>query len=268
MESLSEKAAQNLAVLREKKPLVHNITNYVAANYTANALLAMGASPVMAHAQSEAEEMAASADALVINIGTLTEDRVSAMSRAGKRAATLGKPVVFDPVGSGGITFRTFVAQKLIKDLDIHVIRGNASEILSFQHAESETRGVDTVHSVEDAAEIAKTLAGELNTTLAVTGPSDLITDGNRVVRVSNGHPLMAYVTGVGCAASATIGAFSAVDTDPVHAAATALAFFGLAGETAGEKASGPGSFMIELLNALYAITPEMLEKGCKLVEE
>ena len=268
MEGLSERAAQNLAELREKKPLVHNITNYVAMNYTANALLAMGASPVMAHARSEAEETASLADALVLNIGTLSEDRISTMVRAGKRAAALGKPVVFDPVGSGGISFRTFVAQKIITDLDIRVIRGNASEILSLQNAGSKTKGVAAVHSVEDAAESAKTLAAELNTTLAVTGPSDFITDGKRVVRVTNGHPLMAYVTGSGCTASATIGAFAAIDADPVSAAATALAFFGLAGEVAGESASAPGSFMIELLNALYTITPETLRKGCKIEAE
>jgi hydroxyethylthiazole kinase len=268
MTSLSDKAAENLAALREKKPLIHNITNFVVMNYTANALLAMGASPVMAHAQNEVEDMVSFAGALVLNIGTLTEDWIASMIKAGKKATALGKPIILDPVGSGATAFRTNSAKKIIEAAVVSVIRGNASEILSLRHEDSGTKGVDSVHSVDDAAETAKILAQELTTTLAITGPVDLVTDGRRVVRISNGHPLMGFVTGTGCAATATIGAFLAVDNDPVSATATALAYFGLAGEVAGQTASAPGSFMIQMLDALYTITPEKLREGCKIQNE
>jgi hydroxyethylthiazole kinase len=259
MEDLAERAAANLAAVREKKPLIHNITNYVVMNYTANALLAMGASPVMAHAHNEVEEMVSLAGALVLNIGTLTDEWIASMLRAGQRASAIGKPIILDPVGSGATSLRTSAAQRIIEQIDISVIRGNASEILSLRHSDSRTKGVDSIHSVEDAAETAKILAEELSTTLAITGPTDLITDGDRVIRVSNGHPLMGYVTGTGCTATVTIGAFLAVDDDPVSASATALAFFGLAGEVAGKKSSAPGGFMIGMLDALYTISPEEL---------
>jgi hydroxyethylthiazole kinase len=268
MTSLSDKAAENLAALREKKPLIHNITNFVVMNYTANALLAMGASPVMAHAQNEVEDMVSFAGALVLNIGTLTEDWIASMIKAGKKATALGKPIILDPVGSGATALRTNSAKKIIEAAAVSVIRGNASEILSLRHEGSGTKGVDSVHSVDDAAETAKILAQALTTTLAITGPVDLVTDGRRVVRISNGHPLMGFVTGTGCTATATIGAFLAVDQDPVSATATALAYFGLAGEVAGQSASAPGSFMIQMLDALYNITPEMLKEGCKIQEK
>jgi hydroxyethylthiazole kinase len=268
MASLSENAAENLAALREKKPLIHNITNYVVMNYTANALLAMGASPVMAHAKNEVEDMVSFAGALVLNIGTLTDDWVASMIKAGKKASAMGTPIILDPVGSGATPLRTNAAKQIIDESKISVIRGNASEILSLRHADSKTKGVDAIHAVDEAAETAKILAEELHTTLAITGPVDLITDGKRIVRVSNGHPLMAYVTGTGCTATVTIGAFLAVDSDPVRATATALAFFGLAGEVAGQKASAPGSFMIQMLDALYTITPAMLKDGCKIENE
>jgi hydroxyethylthiazole kinase len=267
MTSLAEKAAANLAALREKKPLIHNITNYVVMNYTANALLAMGASPVMAHAQNEVEDMVSFAGALVLNIGTLTDDWVAAMIMAGTKASAQGTPIILDPVGSGATALRTNSAKKIIAATRVSVIRGNASEILSLRHEDSKTKGVDSVHAVDEAAATAKILAQELNTTLAITGPVDLVTDGRRVVRVSNGHPLMGFVTGTGCTATATIGAFLAVDDDPLSAAATALAYFGLAGEVAGQKASAPGSFMIQMLDALYTITPAMLKDGCKIEE-
>jgi hydroxyethylthiazole kinase len=267
MPQLNEKAAQNLSALRARKPLIHNITNYVVMNYTANALLAMGASPVMAHAQNEVEDMVALAGALVLNIGTLTDDWILSMITAGRKASEQQIPVILDPVGSGATTLRTDSAKKIIAETRVSVIRGNASEILSLRHAESKTKGVDSIHSVDEAARTATVLAQELDTTLAITGPVDLITGGERVIRVKNGHPLMGYVTGTGCTATVTIGAFLAVDADPVTAAATALAYFGLAGEIAGQNASAPGSFMIQMLDALYTITPEALETGCKIEE-
>ncbi len=265
MINLSERAALNLIKVRDKKPLIHNITNYVVMNFTANAILAMGASPVMAHAENEVEEMVSLAGALVLNIGTLTDERVSTMIIAGKKASELGIPVILDPVGAGATALRTDSAKKIIRDVNIRVIRGNASEILALSHSDTKTGGVDSVHSVSEAAETAKRLAGELNTTLAITGPVDLVTDGNRIIHVSNGDPLMGCITGTGCAATAIIGAFLAVDNDPLNASVTALAYFGLAGEKASQKAKAPGSFMIALLDSLYTITPEELEAGCKI---
>jgi hydroxyethylthiazole kinase len=218
MSELAEKAAQNLHLLRKEKPLVHNITNLVVMNVTANALLAMGASPVMAHSQNEVREMVTLSGALVLNIGTLSEEWLESMLRAGQRAMELNIPIVLDPVGSGATTFRTASAQKLVERIDFRVIRGNPSEILSLHHQDSRTKGVDALHNVDDAAITAKVLARKLKTTLAVTGPIDLVTDGERIIRILNGHPFMSYITGSGCMATAIIAAFLAVDADAVSA--------------------------------------------------
>jgi hydroxyethylthiazole kinase len=262
---LAQRAAENLRVLREKKPLIHNITNFVVMNYTANALLACGASPVMAHAPEEVSEMVSLAGALVLNIGTLTADWVDSMLRAGKRANALKIPIVLDPVGSGATRLRTESAKRLIDELTIHVIRGNASEVLSLARERSRTKGVDAIHGVDEAAKAAVRLAKELNIPVAITGVVDLITDGQRVYRVSNGDALMGYVTGSGCTATAIIGAFLAVDRDPIEAATTALAYFGLAGEHAAAKTRGPGSFQMALLDALYTMDETQLKEGARI---
>jgi hydroxyethylthiazole kinase len=267
MAELTEKAAKNLAAVREQKPLIHNITNFVVMNFTANALLSMGASPVMAHAPNEIEEMVSYAGALVLNIGTLTDDWVASMIKAGRKALELGTPVVFDPVGSGATRLRTDSARRIIAESKPRVIRGNASEVLSLRDETSKTRGVDSIHTVDDAADAGRILAGELGSVLAITGTTDLVTNGHRTVRVRNGHPLMGHVTGTGCAATAIIGAFLAVDSDAVEAAATALAYFGLAGEMAADHAVAPGSYMIALIDALYSISPEKLQAGVRLEE-
>jgi hydroxyethylthiazole kinase len=262
---LSQKAADNLKKVREKKPLIHNITNYVVMNYTANALLACGASPVMAHAAEEVEEMVSLAGALVLNIGTLTPQWVEAMLRAGKKANALKVPIVLDPVGSGATRLRTDSAKRLARELSIQVVRGNASEVLSLAKKEVQTKGVDSLHSVEEAEGAAIALAKELKTTLAITGKVDLITDGKRIYKVHNGHEMMGTVTGTGCTATVMIGAFLAVDPDPVEATTTALAYFGLAGETAALHAKAPGTYQIALLDALFSIDQEELCRGAKI---
>jgi hydroxyethylthiazole kinase len=262
---LARKAAENLKKIRAAKPLVHNITNYVVMNSTANALLACGASPVMAHAKEEVEEMVSLAGALVLNIGTLTPHWVDSMIKAGKRANELKIPIILDPVGSGATTLRTSSAQRIIEEVAIKVVRGNASEVLSLALEGSQTKGVDAMHSVDEAAEAAVQLARELKTTLAITGATDLITDGNRTYRVFNGHELMGYVTGMGCTATAIIGAFLAVDRDPVEATTTALAYLGLAGEIAAQEAPAPGNFQIALLDALYTIDENQMEGGARI---
>lgn len=265
MGKLSVRAAENLEKIKSQKPLIHNITNYVVMNFTANVLLASGASPVMAHAENEVEEMAGFAGALVLNIGTLTDDWIDSMVKASKKCNQLGTTVVFDPVGAGATSLRTSAAKRIISESSVGVIRGNASEVLALRDENSQTRGVDAMHSVDEAAEAASILAKELVTTLAITGPVDLVTDGDRILRVANGHPLMPFVTGTGCSATAIIGAFNAVDDDTLTATASALAFFGLAGERAGEASTGPGSFVVNLLDALYSITPAELEAGCRI---
>ncbi|MCF8061789.1 MAG: hydroxyethylthiazole kinase [Deltaproteobacteria bacterium] len=259
------RAAGNLQAVRNVKPLVHNITNYVVMNVTANALLAAGASPVMAHAVEEVEEMVSLAGALVLNIGTLSPAWIDAMLLAGRRANERGIPVILDPVGSGATSFRTETAKRILMDIKIGVVRGNASEVLSLISAESTTKGVDSVHGVDEAAETALRLAADLSTTLVITGAEDLVTDGNRILRVQNGHELMGRITGSGCMATALIGAFHAVDEDPVEASATALAFFGLAGERAAAESRGPGTFQASLLDALYGLTPSELEQGARI---
>ena len=264
-EKLAKKAGENLRRMRDKKPLVHNITNYVVMNNTANALLACGASPVMAHAQGEVEEMVSLAGSLVLNIGTLTPYWIDSMLVAGRRANELKVPIILDPVGSGATNLRTEAAKRIIDNLSIHVVRGNASEVLSLAHEGSRTKGVDAIHSVDEAADAAIVLARELDTTLAITGEVDLITDGARVLMVYNGHELMGYVTGTGCTATALIGAFLAVEHDSVEAATGALAYFGLAGEEGAKHAKAPGSFQVALLDALFTIDGEALEKGARI---
>ena len=268
MSALAGKTAENLEKIRATKPLIHNITNFVVMNFTANVLLASGASPVMAHADNEVEEMVDHAGALVLNIGTLTDDWVDAMIKAGRRASELDTPIILDPVGAGATSLRTNAAKAILAQTWVSVVRGNASEILSLAGQGTKTQGVDSAHAVADAAATAAVFARELGTTLAITGPTDLVTDGRRTLIVEGGHPLMPRVTGTGCAATALIGAFHAVDKNPVSAAATALAFFAVAGETAGAQAQGPGSFMTHLLDALYTLSPEEVEARCRIHQE
>jgi hydroxyethylthiazole kinase len=262
------KASENLEKLRELKPLVHNITNFVVMNYTANALLAIGASPVMAHSIDEVEEMVQLAGALVLNIGTLTNDWIGSMIKAAQKANEAGIPVILDPVGAGATKLRTKSAKKILQSVSISVVRGNASEILSLQDEKSTTRGVDSTHSVDDAEQSAKEMANELGTVLAVTGPVDIITDGISTISVHNGHPMMGRVTGTGCTASAICGAFLAVDINPLSAASTALSVFGLCGELAAKKAKSPGSYSIALIDALFEITAKDCKSNCKIKNE
>ncbi|HET6488957.1 MAG TPA: hydroxyethylthiazole kinase [Syntrophales bacterium] len=256
-----------LTRIREERPLVHNITNYVVMNFTANTLLAMGASPVMAHAPNEVEEMVSLARALVINIGTLSDPWIEAMLLAGRKANAGGVPIVFDPVGSGATSLRTGTTRRIVQELRLSIIRGNASEILSIGSSDTVTKGVDSLHDVDQVAQMAMATARQTGAVVAVTGKVDLITDGARVLRCRNGHALMGRVTGTGCAATATIAAFAAVTPDAMEAAAAGLAFFGLAGEMAAARAPSPGSFMIALIDALYNMTPDELQRRALLEE-
>ncbi|MBI4963977.1 MAG: hydroxyethylthiazole kinase [Desulfomonile tiedjei] len=268
MSAYARMAGEILARIRESKPVVHSITNYVVMNSTANVLLAMGASPIMAHAPEEIEDLSLITSALVINIGTLSKPWIESMTLAGRLAIVAGKPVVLDPVGSGATKLRTDTARGIIKSSLPTVIRGNASEVLSLSPQGGTTRGVDSIHSMEDAVDAARSIASSLGTVIAVTGERDLVTDGNRSLIISGGSPLMGYVTGTGCAASVIVGAFLAAEKDAVTASAAALAFFKLAGERAAAEAKFPGTFWVKALDALYEISPEELASNARISEQ
>jgi hydroxyethylthiazole kinase len=265
--TLAERSAQALAELRQRRPLVHNITNYVVMDFSANALLAIGASPVMAHAIEEVTEMVALAGALVINIGTLSERWIEAMFAAGREARRRGIPIVIDPVGAGATHLRTATATRLIEELHPAVVRGNASEILALARAGGATRGVDSTRGVAEAAATAQELARSWGAVVAVTGAEDFVTDGRRCLRVANGHALMARVTGTGCVASALTGAFAATVHDATVAAAVALVVYGVAGELAAEGTRGPGTFRTRLIDALDEVSPDIVTAAARVTE-
>jgi hydroxyethylthiazole kinase len=258
---------QDIRRIRATAPLVHNITNYVVMNTTANALLALGASPVMAHAIEEVEEMAGYASALVLNIGTLSEGWIDAMLRAGKVAKERGIPVVFDPVGSGATRYRTETAHRIMHEVSPAIVRGNASEIASLAGVHAGGKGVDSTESAESVIELAQALATRWSCAVATSGATDVIVGAGKVVRLFNGHPLMTRVTGMGCTATAIAGAFAAVNPSPFEAAAHAMALMGVAGEIAEERAHGPGSLQVEFLDVLYRISEPDLQQRLQTQE-
>ena len=254
-----EHLKRDLALVRAKSPLVHNITNYVAMNFSANALLAIGASPVMAHAVEEMDDMVAIASALVINIGTLDAEWVRGMLAAGRAAHRLGKPIVLDPVGAGATPYRTQVAWEIIRECRPTIIRGNASEIMALVNADIKSKGVDSSQSSDDAVELAKQLAKAIGAVVVISGATDYITDGARVATITNGSPLMTQVTAMGCTASSIVGAFAGINPDPFEASLHGMAVMGICGERAVAKKAAPGSLMTNFVDELSTITPEQL---------
>ena len=261
------RASEVLRRLGEGRPLVHHLTNYVTVNLVANATLATGALPVMANAVEEVEEMAATAAALVINMGTLDGDWVEAMVLAGKEANRRGIPVVLDPVGAGATGFRTRMPERLLSEVEFAVVCGNAGEISTLAGLAAEVRGVESIGG--DAREAVVEAARRLGTTVAATGEVDHVCDGERVLAVRNGHPLMGRIVGSGCASTAVVGCFAAAGGGDAETVASALAYFGRAGEVAAEGAEGPGTFEPRLLDALanLAADPDGVE-GPLRVEE
>jgi hydroxyethylthiazole kinase len=257
-----------LRTMRERKPLVHNITNYVVMNETANATLALGALPVMAHAGEEVEDMARIASALVLNIGTLSPHWVDAMLLAGAAAAERGIPIVLDPVGAGATEYRTLTAHRILDAVRVTVVRGNAGEVATLVGAHAEVRGVESIVAGLEPAELARTAARRLGVIASVTGPVDHVSDGTRVLAVANGHELLSTVTGTGCMSSALTGCFLAAKPgEPVEAAAEALAAFGVAAEDAARGAEGPGTFHARLYDGLYALDPVTLDERVRIEE-
>jgi hydroxyethylthiazole kinase len=263
---MSVSPGATLRTLRERKPLVHQITNYVVMNETANATLALGALPVMAHAREEVEEMVGLASALVLNIGTLSPPWVEAMLLAGKAANTGRVPVVLDPVGAGATRYRTETAKRILAEVDVAVLRGNQGEVATLVGVAAEVRGVESIGAGGEPAEVARTAAQALGVVASVTGQVDHVSDGSSVLAVANGHELLAAVTGTGCMASALTGCFLAVKREAsLEAAAEALATFGVAAEDAARDARGPGSFHVRLYDALANLDPGTLDSRAKI---
>jgi hydroxyethylthiazole kinase len=254
-----------LADLRQQAPVVHNITNYVVMNSTANALLAIGASPVMAHAEEEMADMVGIASALVLNIGTLSKEWIKSMFKAAEAAAKRGIPIVIDPVGAGATPFRTATVQSLVAAVKPAIIRGNASEIMAVYGGGAKTKGVDSSEASRDAVSAAKALNSSSGAVVCISGATDYIVSGNEIHKIANGHPMMTRVTGLGCTATALCGAFAAVNRNYAQAAAQAMVVMGIAGEMAAEGAQGPGSLQLRFLDALYQLDRGAIEQRIRL---
>ncbi|WP_066253732.1 hydroxyethylthiazole kinase [Neobacillus drentensis] len=251
---------ETLEKVRKVNPLVHNITNVVVTNFTANGLLALGASPVMAYAAEEVADMAKIASSLVLNIGTLNPQTVESMIIAGKAANESAVPVIFDPVGAGATSYRTETAQRIMSEVKVSVIRGNAAEIANVIGEKWEIKGVDAGTTANgDTVTLAIKAAQAWNCVVVITGKEDVVSDGETTYLVCNGHPIMTKVTGMGCLLTSVIGAFAGVEKDLIQATVSALTFYEIAAEKAAVLTAemGPGSFQIEFLNQLSLVSSE-----------
>jgi hydroxyethylthiazole kinase len=259
---MKTRTLEALAEIRRNAPLIHNITNFVVMNSSANILLALGASPVMAHCKKEVREMTSLASALVLNIGTLQEDWLESMHAAAETANARGIPVILDPVGAGATRFRTEAVKTLLSQHTITVLRGNCSEIFSLSSADIQTRGVDSSLSFTDEmVDAAKQMALDHHCILAISGKEDCITDGSEVFRVNNGQPLMTRVTGIGCGLSAVVAAFCAVEKeDMARVTAAAFGYYGLCADLAIQISDKPGSFYTAFLDCLYTTGAEEIQ--------
>ncbi len=259
-----DRCARLLSDVRRARPLVHHITNWVVTNVTANITLAVGASPVMAHAIEEVADMVGCADALVLNTGTLTLETVDAMIVAGRQANALGIPVILDPVGVGATPLRTSSVERILDEVRIAIVKGNPAEIGILGGAGGRIRGVDARSGADDPPGLARNVARMFGCISAITGKTDYVSDGHTTLKVDNGHEMLARVTGTGCMAASMIGAFAAVTKDRLWATAGALACYGIAAEIAAGISSGPGTFQAALLDAVYNLTSETIsEKTC-----
>ena len=253
--------------IKNEKPLVHHITNWVTIYDCANITRTFGALPVMAHAVGESADMARLASALVLNIGTLTPTLIDSMIHAGKRANEKSIPVVLDAVGVGATTLRDEKAFLLLENIKINIIKGNASEIARLAGEDVTTKGVETTQVEADLVNISKKLASGRKTTVVITGQEDIITDGDKVFLVKNGHEMMGSIVGTGCMAASVIGVFAAVENDYAKASASALACFGIAGELAAVSSKGPGTFKVNFYDEVALLNKEKIE-GMSKIEE
>lgn len=262
---MKENLWNHILSVREKSPLIHNITNYVVMNNSANALLAVGASPIMAHASQEITQMLDICNALVINIGTLDEHWADAMLAAAARANAIKKPWVLDPVGSGATNYRNQVLQQLIA-LRPTVIRGNASEIMALGASTAiQSKGADSTAESTEAVQQAMLLNERTGAVVCVSGETDIIVNGREHVELRNGHAMMTKVTGLGCSSTAVIAAFIATGTNTLEAVTAAMALFSIAGEMAAENSAGPGSLQVAILDKLYNMTRDEFDGRLKI---
>lgn len=263
--NLGKKIFEIIERIRQERPLIHNITNMVAMNDTANIILAIGGLPVMAHAQAEVREMVRVAGALVLNIGTLTPEQIDSMIAAGEEANNLKKPVVLDPVGAGATHLRTESALRLQERIKIDIVRGNHAEVSILAGLKGSIKGVESVGSGENAVEAARSLARKHNQVVIITGKQDIVTDGKTVIEINNGSPMLGTITATGCMVTSLIATFAAVWDDYIMASTGALVCFGLAGERAAVKAQGPGSFKVNLFDEVYNLNEKIICKGLKV---
>lgn len=251
--------------LRSRKPLIHHITNFVVMNETANITLCAGALPVMAHAPEEVAEMASAAGALVLNIGTLTEQQIESMLLAGRVANAQRIPIVLDPVGAGATKMRTAAAIFLLDELKVAIVRGNLAELAVLAGFKADISGVESIGVAADAESVAREMATRFGCVAVITGKVDVVSDGTRVAKVSNGHAMMTTVTGTGCMATTLVACYAAVDSDSFVAASSALGVYGLAGEIAAAHAKGPGTFHVQLYDALAGLTEDAVRAGVRI---
>lgn len=256
---LAAVTADALAEIRARRPLIHQITNYVVMNDTANVTLHIGASPVMAHAIGEVREMVRYAGALVLNIGTLEPAWIEAMVAAGEEANARGVPVILDPVGVGATALRTDAVEAILAAVRVDVVRGNAAELSAIAGLAAEIRGVDSVSAADAPDAAARIVARRTGGAAVVSGSIDHVADATRVGEIANGHPLMGAITGSGCMATALVGSFRAVQPDSFLAAAASMIAFGIAGEIAAERSAGPGTFRQHLMDAVYGLDGEVI---------
>jgi len=263
---LTEQIAKDLAAIREKKPLVHSITNFVVMNETANATLCIGGLPIMAHAIEEVEEMVGISSVLVLNIGTLTPEWIDSMVLAGKKANEKGIPVILDPVGAGATKLRTESSKRILEEVKVTIVRGNAGEVATLAGIAAEVRGVESIGASESPEDIARKFASVYGCTVAITGVVDVVSDGKRTAKISNGDQMLGKVVGTGCISNVIVASFAAVDDDPFMAAVGGLVALGVAGEMAAkESGDRPGTFHAKLYDALYALDAPTLESSAKI---
>ncbi|MCG8533385.1 MAG: hydroxyethylthiazole kinase [Desulfovibrionales bacterium] len=255
----------NIDKVRGSTPVVHSITNYVVMNSTANALLCAGASPIMAHAKEELEELINLANCLVLNIGTLSSSWIESMHLGASIAAANYKPIILDPVGAGASAFRTNTAISLLEEGGISAIRGNASEIMALAGAGTVTRGVDSSHETDEAEESAQLLAKKYRCVVSVSGCTDIITNGETTYYLSGGSELMTLVTGMGCTATALCGAHLSITDDSLAAIVSGMGCMAAAGAIAAEKSSGPGTFSIQFLDSLQSLAENDVKRHVSL---
>ncbi len=262
-----KEAGRILMHVGQKKPLVHHLTNWVTIYDCANITRIVGALPVMAHAKEEVQEMVSIAQALVLNIGTLTPAFVESMLLAGKKANELGIPIVLDAVGAGATRLRTEKAKELMHSLQLAVIKGNSSEIATLAGLNAETRGVEASKVEKDLKKVAKQLAKSSNATIVITGKEDIVSNGKNTVLVKNGHELMGCFVGTGCMLASVLGAFCGVEKNSFKAAVAATCCFGIAGELAAKKAVAPAAYKNEFFDAFFGLDANTVEKKARIVE-